>query len=294
MRLLHLVGYRGNSAEFPENTLPALRSALALGVRFIELDVHLSTEGIPMVCNEQELARVTGEEVEMSSAQMAATDVSQKIRFGERYRGTVMPSLRTALSLLQGRPEITVFVVLGRASVARMGHDQVISQVVRALKPFRSSRCVLVSKDLATIHTARTRAGYPIGWVVPAYDSHTRLKYEALKPEYLFCDRAHLPDSGQLWRGPWRWAIYDVPDLELALDLADRGASFVVTGSVRSLGDAMRKHAAARAARTIPGGAQALTFDPTATITEADIRRDEIGGNEIVRAEFTSADVKIH
>jgi len=35
------VGSRGNSAEFPENTLPALRSAIALGVRFIELDVHL-------------------------------------------------------------------------------------------------------------------------------------------------------------------------------------------------------------------------------------------------------------
>jgi glycerophosphoryl diester phosphodiesterase len=288
MRLLHLVGYRGNSAEFPENTLPALRSALALGVRFIELDVHLSTEGIPMVCNEQELARVTGEEVEMSSAQMAATDVSQRIRFGERYRGTVMPSLRTALSLLQGRPEITVFVVLGRASVARLGHDQVISQVVRALKPFRS-RCVLVSKDLATIHTARTRAGYPIGWVVPAYDSHTRLKYEALKPEYLFCDRAYLPDQGQLWRGPWRWAIYDVPDLELALDLADRGASFVVTGSVRSLGDAMRKHAAVRAARTIPGGTAALTFDPTATITHTYTNR-----NEIVRADINSTEVKIH
>ena len=60
MRLLHLVGYRGNSAEFPENTLPALRSAIALGVRFIELDVHLSADGVPMVCNEHQLARVTG------------------------------------------------------------------------------------------------------------------------------------------------------------------------------------------------------------------------------------------
>ncbi len=252
IRLLHLVGYRGNSAEFPENTLPALRSAIALGVRFIELDVHLSADGVPMVCDEHQLARVTGDDdadTTISGAQMSALDVSQTNRFGERFLGTLIPTLTTALRLLEGRPEITVFVVLGRASVARFGHDQVISQVVRALKPFRS-RCVLVSKDLATIHTARTRAEYPIGWMIPAYDSHTRLKYEAFKPEYLFCERVLLPASGPLWRGPWRWAVSDVSDLNTALELANRGADFVVTRNVRSLGEAMRAHAAARAAHT--------------------------------------------
>jgi glycerophosphoryl diester phosphodiesterase len=250
MRLLHLVGYRGNSAEFPENTLPALRSAIALGVRFIELDVHLSADGVPMVCDEHQLARVTGDDdADISGAQMSALDVSQTNRFGDRFLGTLIPSLTTALRLLQGRPEITVFVVLGRASVARFGHDQVISQVVRALRPFRS-RCVLISKDLATIHTARTRAEYPVGWVIPSYDSHTRLKFEAFKPQYLFCDRSALPEHGPLWRGPWRWAVSDVPDLKTALELANRGADFVVTRNVRSLGDAMRAHAAERAAHT--------------------------------------------
>ena len=244
------MGYRGNSAEFPENTLPALRSAIALGVRFIELDVHLSADGVPMVCDEYQLARVTGEDdVDLSGAQMSALDVSQTNRFGDKFLGTLIPSLTTTLRLLEGRPEITVFVVIGRASVARLGHDQVISQVVRALRPFRS-RCVLLSKDLATIHTARTRAEYPVGWVVPTYDTHTRLKFEAFKPEYLFLDRELLPREAPLWRGPWRWAVSNVSDLNTALDLANRGADFVVTRNVRSLGEAMRAHAAERAAHT--------------------------------------------
>jgi hypothetical protein len=76
------------------------------------------------------------------------------------------------------------------------------------------------------------------------------LKYEAFKPEYLFCDRALLPASGPLWRGPWRWAVSEVSDLNTALELANRGADFVVTRNVRSLGEAMRAHAAARAAHT--------------------------------------------
>ncbi len=273
MKLLHLVGYRGNSAEFPENTLPALRSAIALGIRFIALDVHLSVDGVPMVCDEHELARVTGDdEFSMTGAQLSTVDVSQTGRFGERFLGTMIPSLTTALRLLEGRPEITIFVKLGRASVARFGHDQVISQVIRAMRPIRS-RCVLVSKDLATLHTARIRAEYPVGWEIPAYDAHTRLKFEAFRPEYLFCDRSLLPAQVPLWRGPWRWAVTGVFDLEAALDLANRGADFVVTSDVRSLGEAMRSHAAARAARTAAiGTAPALPEmdDETQTLTFAE------------------------
>jgi hypothetical protein len=161
-----------------------------------------------------------------------------------------------------------------------MGHDQVISQVVRALRPFRS-RCVLVSKDLATIHNARTRAEYPVGWMIPAYDSHTRLKYEAFKPEYLFCDRALLPAHGPLWRGPWRWAVSDVSDLNTALELVNRGADFVVTRNVRSLGEAMRAHAAARAAHTA-SMATANAVSRSEGISRADVNA-RIGADDITR-----------
>jgi hypothetical protein len=89
-----------------------------------------------------------------------------------------------------------------------------------------------------------------VGWVIPSYDAHTCLKFEAFKPEYLFCDRALLPSQGPLRRGPWRWAVSDVSDLNTAMDLANRGADFVVTRKVRSLGEAMRAHAAERAAHT--------------------------------------------
>jgi len=289
MRLLHLVGYRGNSAEFPENTLPALRSAIALGVRFIELDVHLSADGVPMVCNEHQLARVTGadtDDTDLSGAQLQALDVSQTNIFGDKFLGTLIPTLTTALRLLQGRPEITVFVVLGRASVARFGHDQVISQVVRAMKPFRS-RCVLVSKDLATVHTARTRADYPVGWIVNSYDGHTRIKVEAFKPEYLFCDRELLPAGQPLWRGPWRWAIAQVSDLNTALELAARGADFVVTRNVRTLGEAMRAHAAARAAHVASiTTANAVSRSPGITRAEVIAHVTQENEETVVRREI--------
>jgi hypothetical protein len=219
---------------------------------------------------------------------LQALDVSQTNIFGDKFLGTLIPTLTTALRLLQGRPEITVFVVLGRASVARFGHDQVISQVVRAMKPFRS-RCVLVSKDLATIHTARSRADYPVGWIVNSYDGHTRIKVEAFKPEYLFCDRELLPAGGQpLWRGPWHWAIAQVSDLNTALEMAARGADFVVTRNVRTLGEAMRAHAAARAAHIASmTTANAVSRSPGITRAEVIAHGTESNEETVVRREIS-------
>jgi glycerophosphoryl diester phosphodiesterase len=180
----------------------------------------------------------------------------QPERFGNRFGDSRIASLANILTLLEGRPEITAFIVIGDASVRRFGREHVISHVIRTLKPVRS-RCVLASSDLATIHTARNMTGYPVAWVLPAYDGHTRLKYEALQPDYLFCDRAYLPAGSALWRGPWRWVIYEIETLEAVLDLAARGAHFVATRDVRALSEAMRTHAAAEALardNTISGG----------------------------------------
>jgi glycerophosphoryl diester phosphodiesterase len=254
-RLLHMVARRGNSRDFPDNTLAALRSALALGARFIEIDVHLSADGVPVVTHDKQHARVPNFE-ELTASQLGDLDASQPERFGSRFSDARIASLATTLGLLEGRPEITAFIVIGQTCLRRFGREHVISQVSRTLKPVRS-RCVLGCADLATIHTARNMTGYPTAWWLPAYDDHTRLKYEALKPDYLFCDRAYLPLGAALWRGPWRWVVYEIDTLEATLDLAARGSHFVATRDVRALGEAMRTRAAADALardHTIAGG----------------------------------------
>jgi glycerophosphoryl diester phosphodiesterase len=55
-----IIAHRGASAEQPENTLAAFRRALALGVDGIELDVHVSRDGVPVVFHDDKLKRLTG------------------------------------------------------------------------------------------------------------------------------------------------------------------------------------------------------------------------------------------
>jgi len=241
-RLIHLVAHRGNAREFPENTIPAFASALALGLRFLELDVHISADGIPVVIHDHDLTRTTGRPgcvLDMLARELVLIDACEPTRFGERFRGTRIPLLSDVLALLERRREVTLFVEIKRASLRRFGYDEVVARVVDALKPARG-QCVVISFDLAVVHRVRQFSGMPIGWVLSAYDAHTRLKFEALQPEFLFCDHEILPPGGgALWRGPWRWAIYEVESLPLAQSLAARGADYIETMAVRELSEAM-------------------------------------------------------
>jgi glycerophosphoryl diester phosphodiesterase len=240
-RLIHLVAHRGNAREYPENTLPAFASALQLGVRFLELDVQLSADGVPVVIHDHELRRTTGRSgsvFDLRAEQLAQFDAGEPERFGDRFRGTRIPLLTDVLALLEGRPEVTLFVEIKRESLVRFGHDQVVSRLIRTLKPARA-QCVVISFDLAAVHRARQLGGLSIGWVLSDYDSHSRLKYEALQPEFLFVDHEQLPPTGALWRGPWRWVVYEVESLPLALSLAARGADYIETMWVQEMSEAM-------------------------------------------------------
>jgi glycerophosphoryl diester phosphodiesterase len=272
-RFLHLVARGGDAAGYPENTLPAFQSALDLGVRFVEVDVQLASNGVPMAVRGEDVT-VDGVLLPISSlsaAEVAMVDASEAHRFGQQFSGTCIPRLVDVLSLITRRPETTIFVNLCRGSLARFGQDQVVAQVAQTVKPFRS-RCIIVSQDLPAVLRARRATGLPIGWEISSYDDHTRLKYEALQPEYLFCDLSLLPTRGALWRGPWRWAIRAAATLNDAMELAERGADFISTRDPHPLGKAMRAHAAAQSRlheATLPSDASTIVNPETLVARQA-------------------------
>jgi glycerophosphoryl diester phosphodiesterase len=245
-RVTHLVAHRGNAADYPENTLPALRSACRLGVRFALLDVQLAADEVPFVCRDVGLARTAGVGVsvfDLGSRELAAVDVSEPDRFGERHHGTPLPALADVATLCAEHPEITLLLELRRESLARFGADVVVGRVLDVLRSVKT-QCILVSRDLGAANLARERGGHRIGWVLPAYDSHARLKYEALRPEFLLVEAADLPDGdGRLWRGPWRWVVLGVDGADEAQALAARGADFVATAAVAPLSAELRARA---------------------------------------------------
>lgn len=60
---MKIYGHRGSSATHPENTLDAFAEAIRLGAEGVELDVHASSDGVPVVVHDRSLARTMGSDI---------------------------------------------------------------------------------------------------------------------------------------------------------------------------------------------------------------------------------------
>jgi len=73
-----IIGHRGAAARAPENTLPSFQLALEHGADAFELDVHTSSDGVPVVIHDPTLertTRLTGPVAARTAAELRAADV---------------------------------------------------------------------------------------------------------------------------------------------------------------------------------------------------------------------------
>jgi glycerophosphoryl diester phosphodiesterase len=99
--LPRVIGHRGAAAHAPENTLAGFACAARLGVRWVELDVQLTSDGVPVVFHDDRLDRTTdgrGLLVETSLADVRRLDAG--LWFADQFAGERVPTLAEALSLL--------------------------------------------------------------------------------------------------------------------------------------------------------------------------------------------------
>jgi glycerophosphoryl diester phosphodiesterase len=108
--------HRGGSALAPENTLPAFDGGLALGADGLELDVHLSRDGVVVVHHDRMLERTTnlnGPIAERTAAELSGADAGYSFRgapggteFPFRGRGITIPTLAAVLARYRGVPVV--------------------------------------------------------------------------------------------------------------------------------------------------------------------------------------------
>jgi glycerophosphoryl diester phosphodiesterase len=236
--LPEIIAHRGNAAEFPENTLQALSSAVELGIKHVEFDVHLTADKVPVVLHDTDLERVADRQEsvhELTWAQLGEIPVGEIKRFGRRFAFTYPPSLAQVVDSLADWEGVTAFVEIKRASLRRFGRETVLRRVIDVLKPVLN-RCVLISFDLPSLKVVRLMTGARIGWVIAAYNEAAHTEAAALAPEFLFANLERLPEGLEpLWPGPWAWALYEVRDVKTARECRVRGARYVESMAVRGL-----------------------------------------------------------
>ena len=101
MNLPKIVGHRGAATHAPENTLAGLRQAAAFGAAWVEFDVMLSRDGVPLLHHDKSLARTTGDPrlvAETNLAELKTLDAGAW--FGARFAGEQIPTFAEAIAVL--------------------------------------------------------------------------------------------------------------------------------------------------------------------------------------------------
>lgn len=99
-----VVAHRGGADLAPENTLAAFELGLTFDPDMIELDVHLSKDGVLMVFHDPLLARTTGQDGAISdydAATLATFDAAANYEKGHTFGFQKIPTLAEVVDLVE-------------------------------------------------------------------------------------------------------------------------------------------------------------------------------------------------
>jgi glycerophosphoryl diester phosphodiesterase len=162
---MKILGHRGARFEAPENTLRGLEVALRAGVDGVEVDVHLTRDGRPVVIHDETVERTC----KGASGRVDALTLDELRRL-DAGDGERVPTLEEVLEVTRGRCEL--FVELKgpgcEAAVVRAVSDLGLTdacllkafdhrQVLRAkaLAPDLRGACLLVARPVDPVGLAR-------------------------------------------------------------------------------------------------------------------------------------------
>jgi glycerophosphoryl diester phosphodiesterase len=156
-----IIAHRGAAADAPENTLAAFELALDQGAAALELDVHLSADGLPVVIHDLRLDRTTsgrGLIGEHTLAEIRRLDAGSwfnhqyPARARARYSAQRIPLLTEVLALAQAR-QCRVFVEIKTGGKTYPGIEaKVLEEIHRA---GMQAQATIMSFDPKVLRTIR-------------------------------------------------------------------------------------------------------------------------------------------
>lgn len=196
-----IFAHRGGCALGPENTLAAFDLGLAAGAEGLEFDVHLSSDGIPVVHHDSTLDRTTSESGPLAArtaAELARVDAgcrfARRGAFPFRSQGIGIPTLAEAL---RRYPDVRMIVemkvdsaAMGEAvarEVRRAGAAERVCAAGYGARSAAAARAALPEMACSACHAEvrlavyRTWARYPVrraaygGYQVPERSGRLRI-----------------------------------------------------------------------------------------------------------------------
>ena len=141
-----VAGHRGGVVA-PENTLPAMRYALAGPAAFVETDLQLTADGVPVLMHDWTVDRTTngsGPVWSMTFAELQELDAGSWV--GEAYQNTRVPSFEQFLELLRPSTKQAILELKGSWNA-----EQVAGLAASVHRHGVQDRVIFASFDLVSL-----------------------------------------------------------------------------------------------------------------------------------------------
>lgn len=104
-----ITAHRGDSANAPENSIPAFQKAIQARADWIELDVHQTKDGVVVVTHDADLKRIAGVDkkiYDLRYAELQQYDVGSW--FSPDYKGLQVATLDEVIALCKGKVKLNI------------------------------------------------------------------------------------------------------------------------------------------------------------------------------------------
>jgi len=141
LKLPKVIGHRGAAAYAPENTLESIHTAADIGATWVELDVKLTKDDMPIIFHDDTLDRTTnGSGLVAETTYEEVKQLEAGSWFGDSFAGVKIPTLEEAIDVLierdlglnleikpcPGREKETAEVALDLLSTIWDDHDRLL------------------------------------------------------------------------------------------------------------------------------------------------------------------------
>lgn len=235
-----LIAHRGYSGRYPENTLLAYQAAYQHGARYMELDLQLTADRVPVLHHDTSLMRMAAVDADVRDTKakhFKSMKASYPARFEDEFADNEFSTFRSYCKWLARYDDVTTFVEIKQESIDRFGIPVVVDEVLkRIIKSDVEAQCVIISFNYEVIEYARKVSSMRSGWVLPAWNDENHLMLQKLLPDFLFCDIDLLPrEDESFWQGSWQLAAYNLDDVNSAIEMTNRGIQFLETNQIGTL-----------------------------------------------------------
>lgn len=108
----YAVSHRGAAGLAPENTLSALKAGVSAGAPFIEIDIRLTSDGVPVLMHDGTLDRTTdGAGYVRERDWEYVRNLDAGVHYSDKFKGETVPHLGAALEYMKGTPSTLVIEV---------------------------------------------------------------------------------------------------------------------------------------------------------------------------------------